>query len=140
MSSPDNDIDTQQIEREAVAQLEEEHSRRLVSLEKRLARAEERRSKGASSRQEASINGIQDRVRQQFYENNSYKRYLDSRGNAHWLLEEEYEWRMKHRKRSQRNRSNYSSQGKRQKRLMVVNIAVVIVAILAGLMVLHENM
>ncbi|MEE2750040.1 MAG: hypothetical protein VX519_01310 [Myxococcota bacterium] len=138
--SSSEEIDINQIEHEALAQLEEEHRRRVVSMERRRARAEERRTTGNNSGQEATINDIQDRVRQQFYENHNYKRYVDSRGNAHWLIAEEYEWRMKHRKRSQKHRSGYSGIGKRQMRMRMVNIAVVVVAILAGLMVLHESM
>ena len=134
------EIDQALVESEALAQLEEEHARRLVSMERRRDRAKERRSRGTSDKNEARISEIQDTIRQQFYEDNNYKRYIDSRGNAHWLLEEEYEWRMKHRKRSHKHRSNYSSLGKRQARMRAVNIAVVVVAIIAGLMVLQEGL
>jgi len=134
------EIDIPQIEQEALAQLEEEHRRRIVSMERRRSRAQERRSRGTNNGEEAAIHDIQDRVRQQFYEEHGYKRYVDSRGNAHWLIAEEYEWRMKHRKRTQKHRSGYSGIGKRQMRMRMVNVAVVVVAILAGLMVLHESL
>jgi hypothetical protein len=135
-----DELDVELIEREARAQLEEEHKRRLTSMSLRKAHARERRIQGANKDQESAINEIQDRVRQVFYETNDYKRYVDSRGNAQWLLPEDYEWRMKHRKRSGKHRSAYSGKEKRQMRMRAINVSVVVLAILAGLMVLHESM
>jgi len=140
MSNQFDSDDKQRIEAEAQALLEEEHARRVDSFSAKLERSSQRREKSESDRAAHAIQEIHDRVRHQFYEENGYKLYTDSRGHKTWLLPEEYEWRTRHSRTSRRHRTHYSSFESRRFRLRLITVAMFLMAIVTGLIVLRENL
>ena len=118
-------------------QLEEEHARRLEEFERRRSHAHERGAEHRERAREEELADLKARVRERFYQQKDYRKYVDSRGQEVWLPREEYEWRMRIRRSRARRHREYRPRvfltGRR--RTVVLYGIVVVVAVLVGLLV-----
>jgi hypothetical protein len=114
------------------AELQVEHDerkRRLADKKSRSRVKSDRRR--AQEEQEAELQ-LRRRVEEQFYADNGYKRYIDSRGKARWLLPEEYDWRMKARKERERRHGKHRSFEQPGRASWMIWAGLVVMAVLMG--------
>lgn len=83
-------------------ELEEEHAKR-VEAQSEADRRRLSRKRTEEEEREAEVAKLRLQTREQFWKDNGYVKYIDSRGAELWLLPDEYERRMKARKRQKRN-------------------------------------
>jgi len=125
-------------EREALrAQFEQEHEEAQRRFEERRAAGRDR----AEAHRERKVRGkrleLEAVERKRFYKEHGYKRYVDSRGQEHWLLPEEYAWRQKAREaRNRRNRKYRNMSSGRYNQLLLMGLAVLL-AVALGLVLLR---
>ncbi|MED5372809.1 MAG: hypothetical protein VX899_17455 [Myxococcota bacterium] len=124
----DNDF-LEQLEREHQEAKERFAKRKEMSKERREARREEKSEKAELERQR--------KLREKFYKEHGYKRYVSSRGKVMWLLPEEYEWRTRARKARDQRHSKYRNVGDKAKQEKLLWIGLVLIAMVIGLALLR---
>jgi hypothetical protein len=116
-------------------ELEQEHSERLEKLAHRKQRA---RARTEERKQELRVEGtkkLRDEIRDRFYDEKGYVEYVDGSGRREWVPKEEYEWRMRRRKRSRRSDLPMS---KRMREVVATGVALVIVVLIGIVFVLKS--
>jgi hypothetical protein len=87
------------------AQLEAEHAERLNAFSEKRDKGRDRAKARQERKQHEQDMKVELAERVRFYKEKGYKKYVDSRGREHWLLPDEYAWRLKARKaREERNK------------------------------------
>ena len=81
------------------AALAAEHARKLDAIERRRARRGDRPSTQDEDQRRIELYELREAVRQKFYKENGYKRYVDSTGREVWLSPQEYDQRTRRRRR-----------------------------------------
>ena len=114
-------------------ELNEEHEDKIAALERRHERL--RAKKEARSQREKNIylEELRDKVRESFYTEKGYRRYVDSRGRELWLAPEEYEWRMRHRRRRRKRRFRLANAQRYQ--MVLIYFGILLLAIALGIAV-----
>lgn len=90
-------------EAEFEAELASEHERRLDAIKRRRERRGERRSSHDEDSRHVELYELREAVRERFYKENGYKRYVDSTGREVWLSPQEYEQRSRRRRSRRRS-------------------------------------
>lgn len=93
----------QKAEAEFEAELAAEHARRQEAVQRRKERRGGRRSSHDEDQRRIELYELREAVRERFYKDNGYKKYIDSTGREVWLSPEEYTQRMRRRKRRARS-------------------------------------
>ncbi len=116
-------------------ELEREHAERLEKLASRKERARIRsRERGEELRAE-SEKKLKNELRDRFYEEHGYVEYVDGSGRREWVPKEEYEWRMRRRKRSRKSDLPMSN---RMREVIVTALAVLVVIAIGIVFVLKQ--
>lgn len=119
-------------------QLEKEHAEAKERFEERKARSKDKAQARKSEKEELGEAKRQQELREQFYKENGYKRYTNSRGKVTWLLPEEYEWRMRAKKDRAHRHAKYTSLANAsENRQRMVWIGLVLIAVVIGLALLR---
>jgi hypothetical protein len=114
-------------------ELEQEHAERLEKLDLRKRRARDRSEERMQALRAEGTKKLRDEVRDQFYDEKGYVEYVDASGRREWVPKEEYEWRMRRRKRSRRADLPMSN---RMREVVVTAVALVIVVLIGIVFVL----
>lgn len=112
--------------------LQEEHHDRLDELAKKRARAKARSRNRSERKANADIARIHEEMREKFYKEQGYREYVDSVGRRHMVPPEEYDWRVKVRKRRGPKYRVHRETKARTRQLIGYGI-VLMIAIVAGL-------
>jgi hypothetical protein len=83
-------------------ELEEQHEARLRQLANQRERARSHRNSLEEAARNTALNKVREQVRESFYKEKGYQRYVDSTGRESWIPAEEFEHRMKRRGRKRR--------------------------------------
>jgi hypothetical protein len=119
-------------------QLEKEHAEAKERFDERKARSKDKAQARRSEKEELGEAKRQQELREQFYKENGYKRYTNSRGKVLWLLPEEYEWRMRAKKDRAHRHAKYSNLANAsENRQRMVWIGLVLIAVVVGLALLR---
>lgn len=125
-------------EEEFRLQLEAEHAQAKERFEERKARSRDKARARMEEKQEVGQAKREQALREQFYKEKGYKRYVNSRGKVLWLLPEEYDWRMRAKKdRAQRHAKYTSLANASQNRQRMVIIGLCLMAVVIGLALLR---
>lgn len=89
-------------EAEFEAELAAEHAKRTDAVQRRKARRSGGRSSHEEDQRRIELYELREEVRERFYKEHGYRRYVDSTGREVWLSPEEYEQRTRRRKRRRR--------------------------------------
>lgn len=92
----------QDAEAEFEAELAAEHARRTDAVERRRERRGDRRPSHEEDQRRIELYELREAVRERFYKDNGYKRYVDSTGREVWLSPEEFAQRSRRRRRRRR--------------------------------------
>jgi hypothetical protein len=114
-------------------ELEQDHAERLEKLAHRKQRAKDRTTERKEMQRVEGTKKLRDDVRDQFYDEKGYVEYVDASGRREWVPKEEYEWRMRRRKRSRRADLPMSN---RMREVVVTAVALVIVVLIGIVFVL----
>lgn len=93
----------QDAEAEFEAELAAEHDRRQEAIQRRRDRRGARPTSADEDKRRVELYELREAVRQRFYKENGYKRYVDSTGREVWLSPQEYEQRTRRRKNRRRS-------------------------------------
>jgi len=85
------------------AELAEEHADRQDAVQRRRRKRGDHRSTSDEEARLIALYDLREEVRQRFYKENGYRRYIDSTGREVWLSPEEYAQRVRRRKRRSRS-------------------------------------
>lgn len=114
------------------AELEAEHEERKQRFAEKKERSKAKGRERTQRKQKDSEQALRLRVQEQFHRDHGYKKYVDSRGKTHWLLPEEYDWRVKARAERDKRRGKYKSFEQPGRASWMVWAGMVLVAILMG--------
>jgi len=114
-------------------ELEQDHAERLEKLAHRKQRAKERTAERKETQRLEGTKKLRDEVRDRFYDEKGYVEYVDASGRHEWVPKEEYEWRMRRRKRTRRSDLPMSN---RMREVIVTVVALVIVVLIGIVFVL----
>jgi hypothetical protein len=101
---PLTDEERQRAEASILEELDREHARRQVGVERKRERLRGKRDREQQRQQELDNAALREQLRARYYTERGYMQYTDSRGRSMWLSPEEYEWRTKYRRRRKRDR------------------------------------
>ena len=87
------------------AELAAEHADRKAAVQRRRRRRGERSSTADDEERLIALYDLREEVKQRFYRDNGYRRYIDSTGREVWLSPDEYAQRVRRRKRRSRSAS-----------------------------------
>jgi hypothetical protein len=116
-------------------ELERDHAERLEKLEKRKDRARARTHERRDEQRAEIERKLKDEVRDQFYEEKGYVEYVDASGRREWVPKEEYEWRMRRRKKSRKPDLPMSN---RMREVVVMGLGLVVAVIIGIVFVLKQ--
>ena len=132
MSLPLKNEDEDLVRAEFQQKLEEEHQARLDDLAKKRSRARARSNSRADRRSNAEIARIHEEMREKFQKEQGYREYVDSVGRRFMVPPEEYDWRVRVRKR-RGPKHRIRRETKARTRQMIAYSVVLIIAVIAGL-------
>jgi len=124
-------------EHEFLEQLEREHQEAKERFAKRKEMSKERREAKREEKAEKAEIQRQREIREKFYKDKGYKRYVNSRGKVMWLLPEEYEWRTRARKAREQRHAKYRNVGDKGKQEKLLWVGLVLIAMVIGLALLR---
>ncbi len=125
-------------EREALrAQFELEHEERQRRFQERRVAGRDRAQAHKERKDRRQQLELEATERKLFYKEHGYKRYIDSRGQEHWLLPEEYAWRQKARDARNRRNRKYRNMTKGRHNELLLMVLAVLLAISLGLVLLR---
>lgn len=127
------DDDDDQLREQILEELEQEHAERLEKLAHRKQRARERIEVRKEAVRAQGTKKLREEVRDRFYDEKGYVEYVDGSGRREWVPKEEYEWRMRRRKKSRRSDLPMSN---RMREVVVTAVALVIVVLIGIVFVL----
>lgn len=132
-TSPEQDALREQIRTE----LEAEHQRRLERFAERRAQSRDTGRIHKETRERKELEDLRQAERRRYYQEQGYKQYVDSNGRTEWLPPQEYEWRMRRRKkRDKKGREYQPSVLSRRRELLVYGVAA-LAAILLGMLLIR---
>lgn len=114
-------------------ELSREHEERIASLNRRREDSKRRHRSREEAQRTAEVATLRQEIQQQFYEEQGYKKYVDSTGREVWLPPEEYEWRMRRRRRKVRQQGRELNLTPRF-RTVAIYVGIALAAILFGLL------
>lgn len=123
----------EELRQQILEELEQDHAQRLEKLAHRKKRAKERTAERKEALRLQGTKKLRDEVRDQFYDEKGYVEYVDASGRREWVPKEEYEWRMRRRKRSRRSDLPMSN---RMREVVATAVALVIVVLIGIVFVL----
>ena len=85
------------------AELAEQHADRQDAVQRRRRRRSGQRSTSDEDERMIALYDLREEVRQRFYKEHGYKRYVDSTGREVWLSPDEYAQRVRRRRRRSRS-------------------------------------
>jgi hypothetical protein len=129
------DGDEEELRQQILEELEQEHAERLEKLEHRKQRAKVRNEDRKQALRAEGAKKLRDELRDRFYDEKGYVEYVDGSGRREWVPKEEYEWRMRRRKRSRRSDLPMS---KRVREVVATGVALVIVVLIGIVLVLKS--
>ena len=129
------DDDEDELREKLLEELEHEHAERLEKLAHRKQRAKQRTAERKEVLRLEGSKKLRDEVRDQFYDEKGYVEYVDASGRREWVPKEEYEWRMRRRKRSRRSDLPMSN---RMREVVATAVALVIVVLIGIVFVLKS--
>ena len=136
MSLPLKNEEEAIVREEFQQKLEEEHQARLDDLSKKRDRARARSNSRKDRRSNAEIARIHEEMRQKFQKEQGYREYEDSVGRRYMVPPEEYDWRVKVRKR-RGPKHRVRRETKAKTRQMLAYAVVLVVAVIAGLVLVR---
>ncbi|RME25248.1 MAG: hypothetical protein D6798_09400 [Deltaproteobacteria bacterium] len=137
LESTDLDVvDPEELRARIRAELEQEHEARVRRFAEQRAHARKRHERRRSSKQQRILEEIREEERRRLYREKGYRRYVDSNGRESWLPKDEYEWRMRRRKRRDRAAEYRPATRQRRRTLMIYAFATV-AAVLIGLLLIR---
>jgi hypothetical protein len=122
-----------ELRQKILEELEQDHAERLEKLAHRKQRAKERTQDRKEAVRLQGTKKLRDEVRDRFYDEKGYVEYVDGSGRREWVPKEEYEWRMRRRKRSRRSDLPMSN---RMREVVATAVALVIVVLIGIVFVL----
>ena len=123
----------EELREKLLEELEQDHAERLEKLAHRKQRAKERTEERKHAIRLQGTKQLRDEVRDRFYDEKGYVEYVDGSGRREWVPKEEYEWRMRRRKRSRRSDLPMSN---RMREVVATVVALVIVVLIGIVFVL----
>lgn len=137
MSQPAPSPDQEALREQIRAELEAEHQRRLERFQERRTRARETSVAHQQTRQRKEEEDLRQAERRRFYTEQGYKEYVDSNGRSEWLPPQEYEWRMRRRKKRDRKGREYQPSVLSRRREVAIYLVAAAVAVLLGLLLIR---
>jgi hypothetical protein len=122
-----------ELRQKILEELEQDHAERLEKLAHRKQRAKDRTQDRKEAIRLQGTKKLRDEVRDRFYDEKGYVEYVDASGRREWVPKEEYEWRMRRRKRSRRSDLPMSN---RMREVVATAVALVIVVLIGIVFVL----
>jgi hypothetical protein len=129
------DAEEDALRKKFLEELEAEHADRLDQLDKRKSRAKARTRERREDFKLESQKQLKNEIRDQFYEEHGYVEYVDRSGRRQWVPKEEYEWRMRRRKKS---RSSDAPMSNRTREVMFYGLAVLVAVVIGIVFVLKK--
>jgi hypothetical protein len=127
--------DEEDLRKNILDELEREHADRLEKLEKRKDRARAKTHERREDVRAETTKKLRDEVRDKFYEEKGYVEYVDASGRREWVPKEEYEWRMRRRKKSRKPDLPMSN---RMREVIVIALGFVVAVIVGIVFVLKQ--
>jgi hypothetical protein len=121
--------DDEELRERILDELEQEHAERLEKLASRKRRAKERTEERKEALRLEGTKKLRDELRDRFYDEKGYVEYVDASGRHEWVPKEEYEWRMRRRKRSRRSDLPMSN----RMREVVATVVALLIVVLIGI-------
>ena len=122
-----------------LAELEAEHDDRKRRFAEKRERSRVKRERRAERKTRDAELSLRNKLQEEFYQDKGYKKYVDSRGKTHWLLPEEYEFRVKARAERERRRGKYRAFEKPGRANWMVWAGMVLLAIVMGFALLQQG-
>ena len=129
------DDEEEELRKKILDELEQEHAQRLEKLDHRKQRARDRNEERMHVLRAEGTKKLRDEIRDRFYDEKGYVEYVDGSGRREWVPKEEYEWRMRRRKKSRRSDLPMS---KRMREVVATAVALVIVVLIGIVFVLKS--
>ena len=129
------DDEEEGLRKKILDELEQEHAERLEKLDHRKQRARDRSEERLHVARAEGAKKLRDEIRDRFYDEKGYVEYVDGSGRREWVPKEEYEWRMRRRKKGRRSDLPMS---KRMREVVATAVALVIVVLMGIVFVLKS--
>jgi hypothetical protein len=137
MSEPARHPDQDALREQIRAELEAEHQRRLERFQERRSRAHDSSRAHQETRLRKAEEDLRQSERRRFYQEQGYKEYVDSNGRAEWLPPQEYEWRMRRRKKRDRKGREYQPSVLTRRRELALYAVAAVIAVILGLILIR---